>query len=1039
MKKRFTFISVLLVFFCVNAFSQSKSVKGRVSDENDQPLPGVSIKISSTKRATVSDGKGNFAISAQVGDTIVCSYIGYKVTKVPVTAELMYIIKLAPSNIALNETVVIGYQSISRRSVTTAVSSVSSKDIAPTTTSNVGDALQGKVPGLQVIDGGGTPGASPKLLVRGFATVTGSSNPLIVVDGVVTSFGSLNDINPSDIASVDVLKDAAATAIYGSRGGEGVIIITTKRGANGKTVINFNGTSGLNHLENPNMAGTTEYVNFYKKVYGSNNQTLPPNGAVSDVNTNWWNAAIKNAYTHNYNLSLSGEKNGLSFYGSVGYFDQQSNYNAQRGTGDYQKITTRFNIDYKISRMFKIGVNLAPRFETYGDGGGTNLTTVMLIAPNVPITKSVAQTANDVNAYAATNPGWDFTAYNPIYSQFTRSDFNNINNPIAQMARDFNNTKYFGTQGSTYLEFKPIKNLTFRTSLSGFYDSSNQTNYIPKYYIDPQDHNDKSQVSQNTVEDYRWQIDNTLNYIGSINDHHFNILVGQSADNYVYQNSYVYREDVPYDSDPYRYVSAGATLVDASGSYQPGAGPFGKMSSYFSRVQYDYKDTYYLSGSFRADGSSLLSPQNRWGYFPTISGAYIITNERFMQNIKWLNSLKLRSSFGRVGGNLPSAPGAYESTLGLTDYVNGDRTRVYGYTPSSVPDPNIKWETTQDVTVGLDADLFNNRLSVSADKYWRSPKDMLLYLPIQPSLGYPQGYIPTVYTNVGNMKTSGYELAVNYKDKVGKVNYGISLTVSHFLSRATDLKGQVLTDNISNDVFQTTQRTRTAAGDILGGFYGYQVIGVFQNQEQINNYKSADGTVLQPNARPGDFMYKNVNGDDKIDLNDRTNLGSPYPKLTSGLTLQASYAGFDFRTEFYGSFGNKVADDYLVRMNPIYNYNFISGLENKFWNGPGSTNTYPILSLTDQNGNFSNFSSFYVKDGSYVRCRLMQLGYTLPKQIMKNIGSIRLFVSAQNVFTITKYPGLNPEVPFSSILTYGIDNGQNPLPRFFSAGFNANF
>lgn len=1045
MKKRFLLISVLLLFLFNSAFSQSRIVKGKVTDVNGQTLIGVSVKIKGSRVGTVTDVKGNFELTSRTGDILVFSYIGYDVKEVAVTEAPFYNIKLTTSNIALNEAVVIGYQTISRKSVTTAVSSVSSKDIAPTTTSNVGDALQGKVPGLQVIDGGGTPGASPKLLIRGLATITGSSNPLIVVDGVVTSFGGLNDINPSDIASVDVLKDAAATAIYGSRGGEGVVIITTKRGANGKTVINFNGTSGINHLENPHMAGTAEYLNFYKQVYANNNQTLPPNGAVSDVNTDWWNAAIKNSYTHNYNVSLSGEKNGLSFYGSAGYFDQQSNYNAQRGTGDYQKITTRFNIDYKISKAFKIGVNLAPRFETYGDGGGTNLTNVMLIAPNVPITKSAAQTANDVNAYAATTPGWDFTAYDPAYSQFTRSDFNNINNPIAQMARDFNKTKYFGTQGSTYLEIKPIKNLTFRTSFSGFYNTSNQTNYVPKYYIDPQDRNDKSQVSQNTAEDYRWQIDNTLNYIGAIKDHHINLLIGQSADNYVYQNSYVYRQDIPYGSEPYQYVSAGATLVDASGSYQPGAGPFGKMNSYFSRVQYDYKGTYYLSGSFRADGSSLLSPQNRWGYFPTISGAYIISNESFMKNIKWLNSLKLRSSFGRVGGNLPSGPGAYESTLGLSDYVNGDRTRIYGYTPSSVPDPKIKWETTQDVTIGLDADLFNNRLSVSVDKYWRSPKDMLLNLPVQPSLGYPQGYIPTVYTNVGNMKTDGYEAAISYKDKIGKVSYGISLTVSHFLSRATDLKGQVLTDNISNDVFQTTQRTRTAAGDVLGGFYGYQVVGVFQSQDQINNYKAADGTVLQPNARPGDFMYKNVNGDNKIDLNDRTSLGSPYPKLTSGLTLQASYAGFDFRTEFYGSFGNKVSDDYLVRMNPVYNYNFISGLENKFWSGPGSTNAYPILSLTDQNGNFSNFSSFYLKDGSYVRCRLVQLGYTIPKQVMKNVGSIRLFVSAQNVFTITKYPGLNPEVPFGingyslTTVTYGIDNGQNPLPRFFSVGFNANF
>jgi len=1039
MKRKITLFTVFLILIFSSAFAQNKDIKGKVTDDTDQPIEGLSVTIKGSKAGTKTNALGLFKISAKNGDVLLFTSVGYNPNEVMVADGAVYTIKVSRSNTNLAEAVVIGYQTISRKSVTTAVSSVSAKDIAPTTTSNVGDALQGKIAGLQVIQGGGNPGASPKLLIRGFATITGSSNPLIVVDGVVTSFGSLNDIDPADIASVDVLKDAASTAIYGSRGGEGVIIITTKRGKNGKTMISFNGSSGINTLQNPNLAGTAEYLNLYTKIYANNNTTLPPAGAVSNVNTNWWNAAIKNAYTHNYNLSLSSEKNGLSFYGSAGYFDQQSNFDAQRGTGDYQKITTRFNVDYKISKVFKIGVNLAPRFETYGDGGGTNLSTIMLIAPNVPIYKSASQTATDVNAYAAATPGWNFTAYNPAYSQFTRSDFNNISNPIAAMARDFNKTKYFGTQGSTYLEVKPIPNLTFRTSLSGFYNTSNQTNYVPKYYIDPQDHNDNSQVSQNTAEDYRWQVDNTLNYVGSWKQHHLNVLIGQSADNYTYQNSYVYRQDVPYDSDPYHYVSSGATLVDASGSYQPGAGPFGKMSSYFSRVQYDFNETYYLAASFRADGSSLLSPQNRWGYFPTVSGAYVISNEKFMKGIKWLDYLKIRSSFGRVGGNLPGAPGAYESTLGITDYVNGDRTRIYGYSPTNVPDPNIKWETTQDVTIGLDADLFNDKLSVSLDKYWRSPKDMLLNLPVQPSLGYPQGYIPTVYTNVGSMKTDGYEAAVSYKDKIGKFTYSASLTLQHFLSKAVDLKGQILTDQISNDIFQSTGRTRTAAGDILGGFYGYQVIGVFQTQAQVNSYKGPNGSLLQPNARPGDFIYKNINGDNTIDLNDRTFLGSPYPSVSGGLTLQVGHGGFDLRTEFYGSFGNKVSDDYLARMNPINGYNFISGTENKFWTGPGSTNSYPILSLNDPNGNFSNFSSFYVKDASYVRCKLIQLGYTIPSAVIKGIASIRVFVSAQNAFTITKYPGLNPEVPFSSVITYGIDNGQNPIPRFFNAGFSANF
>lgn len=1020
------------------AFAQQKTIKGVVMDEQKQPVDGVSIVIQGKPGGQISNADGEFKMQAEPGDLLILSNIGYKTRRVPVTSAINYNIILSSTANTLSDAVVIGYQTIKRKSITTAISSVSSKDIAPSTSSNVGNILQGKVPGLQVFQGGGSPGSQPKILVRGFATITGGSNPLIVVDGVITSYGGLNDINPADIETVDVLKDAASTAIYGSRGGEGVILITTKKGI-GKTKVNFSGNSGVNRWTKPHLAGTKEYVDHYTKIYEANKQTLPEKGSVTDINTDWWDETIRDAYTHDYSLSLSGGKNGLSFYGSVGYFDQTSNYNALRNTGDYQKITSRFNVEYEISKMFKVGVNLAPRYENYGNGGGTGLLNVLNISPNVAARKSAKQTEKDVNAFAAVNQGWDFTAYNPVYSQYTFSAFNNIKNPLAAMARDFANTKHFGTQGSAYLQIKPIKNLTFKSSLSGFYNSSNATSYTPKYYIDPLDNNINSSVYQTTEQNYRWQLDNTLNYITTWKEHHLNVLLGQSADNYIVNKSYVHRQDIPYDADPYRYISAGATLVDASGNHQPGAGPFGKMSSYFARLQYNFKETYYLAGSFRADGSSLLSPKNRWGYFPTISGAYILTNEKFMKAVSWLDYLKLRASFGRVGGNLPGSAGAFQSTLGLANYINGDRERIYGYTPYNVPDANIKWETTQDLTIGIDANLLKNKLSVSFDKYWRSPKDMLLYLPIQPSLGYPQGYIPTIYTNVGSMRTSGYEGSVNYKDKIGKVNIGAGLTFQHFLSKAIDLKGQVLYDNIPNDIFAATRRTKTEAGDILGQFYGYKVLGIFQNDQQIKEHKGADGTLLQPNAKPGDFIYKNINGDNTIDLNDRTSIGNPYPKLSGGLTLQASYSGFDLRFELYGSYGNKIANDALVRMNPIYNYNFISGEENKYWSGEGSTNTHPILSLSDLNGNFSNNSTFFIQDGSFLRCKLIQLGYTLPKDLIKWVDNIRVYASAQNLFTITKYKGLNPEVPFGGILHYGIDNGQNPIPKYISMGLNVNF
>jgi TonB-dependent starch-binding outer membrane protein SusC len=336
-------------------------------------------------------------------------------------------------------------------------------------------------------------------------------------------------------------------------------------------------------------------------------------------------------------------------------------------------------------------------------------------------------------------------------------------------------------------------------------------------------------------------------------------------------------------------------------------------------------------------------------------------------------------------------------------------------------------------------DLFKNKISITFDKYWRSPKDMLLNLPIQPSLGYPQGYIPAIYTNIGSMRTTGFEGGINYKNKVGKFNYGVGLTFQKFISKATDLKGQILYDEISNDVFQSTRRTKTATGDILGQYYGYNVIGVFQTQDEVTRYTSPGGKVLQPLAKPGDFIYENADGNDVLDLNDRVVLGNPYPKISLGSILQASYGGFDFRTELYASIGNSIANDALVRMNPVRGLNFISGSQAPFWTGPGSTNTHPRLSLSDPNGNFTKNSSFFIQDGTYMRAKLVQLGYTLPETLLKKAYKIRLHASAQNLFTLTKYKGLNPEVPFAGILRYGIDNGQTPIPKFMSFGVNVNF
>jgi TonB-dependent starch-binding outer membrane protein SusC len=655
------------MFLLTHNLSAQNNITGVIKADDGNPLPGATVVEKGTKNGTVTNDDGVFNLKVAQGAKLVISSVGFETTEVAIENNAVLNITLQPDTKTLNELVVVGYQAITRKSVTTAISSVNDKELSPTTTNNIAQTLQGKVPGLQVFQGGGGPGASPKLLIRGFATITGGSNPLIVVDGVVTSFGGLNDINPDDIDQVDVLKDAAATAIYGSRGGSGVLLITTKRGV-GKTKIRFSGTSGVNSWDNPNLAKTSEFVDHYSKIYADNKQTLPVYASVTNVDTDWWNLATQSSQTHNYNLSASGSRNGISFYASAGMFNQTSQFKAQLNTGDYTKITTRFNIDYEMSKRFKMGVNLAPRIELYGNGGGAGINGIMQMAPNVEAYKSLDQANADVRAFSLTNPTWNYTAYNPAYSQYTYSLFSGAVNPLGSMARNFNKNKFIGTQGSTYLEFKPIAGLTIKSMLSGFYNTSIATNYDPKFFVAPQNQNLVSGVSQTNDLDYRWQVDNTINYVTNIGkDHNLNFLAGQSADNYIASQTYVFRQDIPYDAPNYQFVSAGATLAAATGRYQPGAGPFGKMISYFGRASYNFRETYFISGSIRADGSSLLSPQNRWGYFPTVSAAYILSNEQFLKGVKAIDYLKLRASYGQVGGNLPGSVGAYNSVLSIVE------------------------------------------------------------------------------------------------------------------------------------------------------------------------------------------------------------------------------------------------------------------------------------------------------------------------------------------------------------------------------------
>ena len=1040
MKKRLLLLFILFFSLAGAVYSQSNPlvISGVITASGGAPLPGANVAIKGTSKGVITDDKGKFTLTAPANAILVISHIGYKLKEIPVRSRPAIDESLEPSSQEMENAVVIGYQTASRKSVSTSISSISAKDIEPYTTGNVGAALQGKVPGLQVVSGGGLPGAQPKILIHGLSSINYNNNPLIIVDGVESDFNDLNFINPSDIASLDVLEDASAAAIYGARGGQGVIVVTTKRGK-GAPTFNVSATYGINKLPDLKLADANEYARTMNQEAQVSGQTTLPFPDLSKLtNTNYWKNTFDVGHTQNYIVSATGGRNGLSLYGSFGYYREDS-YNATSKGGNWQKYSARLNADMEVSKAVKMGFNLAPRYETWLSSPN-NIYAAYSMDPTTAPFKSVDSVRKSIP-----NGFMDMTAFNPIYSTPNRSSFNSITNPAFNYLTNFGKNDYFGTQYSAYLQITPVKNLVIKTTLEGFVNVGQSNNYTPKYYLASNSYNVNTTLSSSTTLDTRWKITNTANYKISIKDHSIDLLAGQSTDKYIVKGTSAARQGptaIPLDDPSFQYISAATgTITGGSGSFQPGAAPWGNMVSYFGSLRYNYRQRYFLAGTMRADASSLVNPLYRWGYFPTASAAWVASEEPFFAKLaeKTVNYLKLRASWGKSGGNLPPSSGAYLTLLGALNYPNASGGYVTGYAPGTIANPEIKWEIQKDYTFGLDATLLNNKVNITAEKYVRNPSNLLENITVDYVLGYPQGYYPTQLANVGKMTTNGWDFSVGYKDNITKkLRFGVNLTVSHSKSIVKDLgTADPILGHEANDVISTF-RSRLTKGHEPGAWYGFVTEGVFQTDAEAAAYTNKNGARLQPFAKAGDLKFKNINGDTVLDNSDLTDLGSPWPKFTGNLTLTLNYGNFDFRTEFYGSFGAKYFQSYRLNMNPTGHLNFESGLANQFWHGPGTSNSFPILRYPDQNGNFSKMSNFFLAEANFIKCNLMQIGYTIPKWI-KGVQNLRMYVSVQNLFTVTKYPGLNPDLPWYNNVGYnGVDNFQAIPSRVFLVGVNLN-
>lgn len=1009
MKRQLAMLAMTCCAIAVNA--QDIKVTGKVISSTDkEPLIGVSVRVPGTNVGCITDLDGNYTLKVDKNATIEFSMIGYRSQKVKLDGRSVLNLQLEDMTADLNEVVVIGYGTVKKGDLTSSISAVKGEDLEKLSTGNVMNALQGQVNGVQIQTAGG-PGASPRVIIRGVSTVNGS-DPLYVVDGMPVGT-NINFLNQNDIESMQVLKDASAAAIYGTRGSNGVILITTKKGKGGKVKFNALATVGLQVMSKPNMAGASEYEKVIKARYINDGNEPVYNGIenITDAQgTDWWNESMKDiALQQNYNFSFTGGNDKLIYSSSIGYYNQHSQYQI----GEWQKLTARFSTEYKFNKIVKAGMDFTPKFETWEDTPSL-MSSIMAMDPTTPVFRDKSEwTSNPFDNYARSNNNQEW-------------------NPVASMARQDSGADEYGLLANPYLTIEPIKGLTFHTQFGINARFRITDSFSPNFHIDNLEQNANNNATRRMENWVDWNWTNTLTYQTSINKkHNLNVMGGYTMERFQDYWASAYAEKIPSNVEEMRYPSAGTANMKAYGT-----DVFSSLISYLGRVMYNYDERYYITASVRVDGSSKFSAGNKYATFPSVSGAWRVSGENFMKNQKIFDDLKVRAGWGKVGNqNIDNS--AYVSSISGADYVFGTTAdRVIGTTIGSIGNSAVKWETVEDWNVGLDMTFLNSRLKVVGDYFQKTSHDMLLKKDNLLILGYPM-WNGQMWENIGSMKAKGWELSVNWNDKVSDFNYGIGLNLSQVKNTAVKLNG----DYIYSGSFNGDYIIRNEEGKPLSQFYGYVADGLFQNKTEVMSYTNEHGDPIQPNAQPGDIRFVDLNGDGTLDEHDKTYIGNPYPDLMIGLNLNAAWRGWDFQANFYGTLGNDIFNTNLGRYSGVEGQNVYAGTYNKAWHGEGTSNFIPRLSVNDSNMNFKRVSTFFVEDGSYFRCKLLQLGYTLPAKWFNDKMSMRLSFSAQNPFTFTKYSGEDPETASmgSSVTGAGVDWTGYPNPRTFLFGVNLNF
>ncbi|MFA9370164.1 MAG: SusC/RagA family TonB-linked outer membrane protein [Labilibaculum antarcticum] len=1043
--KKGMLLLLLLIAVPLVTLAQTIRVTGKVTDSGGETLPGVNIVILGTTQGTITNIDGIYSIDVPFNGSLTFNFIGCNTQTIEVNNQNTINVVMADDVQSLDEVVIIGYGTMKRSDVTGSVVSVSSEAISQSVSTSIDQVLQGRAAGVQVQQNSGAPGAGSSIRIRGISSLNGSNEPIFVIDGIIIdgSTGSgtdnaLSSINPSDIVSMDVLKDASATAIYGSRAANGVIIITTKRGKKGEAIITYDGYMGWQEMPNKlDLLNLQEYA-IHKNTRADMGIVMRDNSFIrTDLlgdGTDWQDELFTQAMMQSHNLSVSGGTDKSTYAMGVGYLDQDG---IAIGSA-FERFNLRGTFDSQVKDFLKVGVNFA----------FSNSKQKTTVSDASLILTALKQTPN----VAVRNADGSFDG--PDTDEYVQ------NNPVGlAMIKDNRNEKA-GIRASTFAEATLIKGLTFKTEYSLDYGFNNAYTFNPSYTFGALVNEVREGSRAKSYNKY-WNWKNILTYNREFGIHNINMMLGQEMQESHWENLYAYRSG---------YLTNGATDLnagDATTAKNSNNSGVSSISSYFGRMFYSFDNKYLLTATLRYDGSSKFHKDNRWGWFPSAAIAWKVSNENFLKDNLVINNLKLRLGWGTVGNqNVPNY--AYTST-----YAASATNWGTGLLAANTANEDLQWETTYSSNAGIDLNLFNNRIEFIADVYYKKTKNLLLQLPLPAYVGTSGvGATSAPWVNVGSLENKGIELTLNTVnidkgDFLWRSNFVFSINRNKVLSLNTETG--ILNRNIQQGSDNTIV-TRTAVGKSIGQYYGYKVIGRFENATDFY-YKNSNGEVV-PTALPegmdigensvwiGDYVFEDVNKDGVINELDRDYIGNPEADFTFGIGNSFSYKGFDLNVFLSGSYGNEVVN-YQRRWleNPRGNTNLLKSalgyaqLSLVDANGPndyrnvqivgGDSNMPRIGASSASSTSNYRYSNKFVEDGSYLRIQSISFGYNLPRKLVSRLGiqNLKVYTNLQNVYTFTKYSGYDPEIGSTNqdALLTGIDNARYPSPRIYTFGVNVTF